>query len=379
MSADLDRTLSASLRQHADAGSPIDPQPLLHAAVARGRRLRARRRAGSVALAAAAVAGVAVISVWLPREQSTTPSGRHPSSSQAPSPSPSGPLDVDPAKLPAADGQPGAAEGPDLVGTDPGLLHFSVDTLAAASGQAVTWTSGPGLETVHLMSPSLRVYVALAQSRQSLRALPPVVTSGTETVESATPVDISLGGRAATLRTSKPGQKVNGLPERVYAFEWQPVEGLWARVEVRAASRQRAVHILEQVDLHQARRCVLPYRLTSLPAGWTVSDCDVELMESPGLFAKGTRTVVDGQRRLKIRANSIELYPERGADRPGPLKAGPYQVSAGPDGLSWTMRAEGLRITAQVETRKNPFSQAEVLQILGGLYVPDQIHDPATW
>lgn len=378
MSADLDQVLSTSLRQRADAGSPIDPQPLLHAAVARGRRLRARRRAGAAALAAVAVAGVAVVSVWLPREQST-PSGPHPSSSPAPGPSPSEPtVAANPAKLPVADGQPGAAERPDLVGTDPGLLHFSVDRLAAASGQAVTWFSGPGVETVYLRREDFRVYVALTRSRQRLTALPWAVNSGKQFVESATPVDISLGGRPATLRTSKSGEKVNGRPEQVYAFEWQPVEGLWARVEVLAASRQRAEHTLQQVDLHQARRCVLPFRLTVLPAGWSVSDCDVVLMDAPGLFSSGTRAFVDGRRRLEIEAFSRQLYSGH-VDRPRRLKAGPYEVLADSNRLAWIIETEGLRIVARVETREKPFSEAEVLRLLAGLHIPEQLDDPGRW
>ncbi|MEV6601158.1 hypothetical protein AB0M36_30540 [Actinoplanes sp. NPDC051346] len=365
MSADLDQVLSKSLQQRADAGSPIDPQPLLHVAVARGRRMRARRRAATL-LAAAAIAGTAVITVWLPSQHATTP--------VSPAPSPSAALDVDLAKLPAADGQPGAAARPDLVGSDPGLLHFSVDTLATA--RRVAWTSAPGLETADVQRTDFQVYVALAQSQQRFSALPLAFSSGPRTEMSA-PVGVSLGDREATLSTSRPWKEKNGLEGRIYAFEWQPVSGLWARVEVQTTSQERAEQILRQVRFDQTRRCVLPFRPSSLPAGATVPDCDVALaQDSPAVFRSGGWTVVDGQRRLSVQAHAFE--PDTDDDRP-PLKAGPYHAYADPDGRSWTMRVDGLLITATVETRKNPFTQAEVLQILGGLHIAEQVPDPGTW
>jgi hypothetical protein len=108
-----------------------------------------------------------------------------------------------------------------------------------------------------------------------------------------------------------------------------------------------------------------------------VPDCTVALAEdSPGVFSDGSVTLVDGQRRLHVQAMAV---PPGTADYPKPLKAGPYQVYADPDGRSWTMLVNGLFITAMTETPKNPFRQAEVLQILGGLRIADQVHNPNTW
>jgi hypothetical protein len=368
MGADLDRLLSTSLQERADAGSPIDPQPLLRTAVARGRRLRARRRAVTTTLAMVAVAGVAATAVWLPRQQSTTPLG--------PDPSPSGISGTDLAKLPVAEGQPGAAERPDLVGSDPALLHFSVDALAAAAWR-VTWRSAPGVETADVQRTDFQVYVALAQSQQKLSDLPGEYSSAPRIVMSA-PAGVSLDGRDATLRTSKPWDAGHGLQGRVYAFRWQPVDGLWAQVEVQTTSQERAVQILQQIRFDQTRRCVLPFRPTSLPASGTVPDCLVSLAKDfPGmLFSAGEWTVVDGKRRLAVQAEAV---PPGSIAHPGPLKVGPYQVSADPDGRSWTMLVNGLFITATVESRKNPFSQAEVFQVLGGLHVAGQVHDPGVW
>jgi hypothetical protein len=367
MGADLDRILSTSLQQRADAGSPIDPQPLLHTAVARGRRLRARRRAATTVLAAAAVAGVAAMAVWVPRQQPTTPLD--------PAPSRSGVLDVDLAKLPIAEGQPGAAARPDLVGTDPALLHFSVDKLASAA-RRVTWRSAPGVETAEVMRTDFQVYVALAQSQQLLPK-PPFGFSGAPGMVMSAPIGISLGEHEATLRTSDPWKEDRGLEGRVYAFQWQPVNGLWAQVEVQTTSQEQAVQIVQQVRFDQARRCVLPFRASSLPASGTVPDCDVALaQDSAGVFSSGRWTVVDGKRRLSVQAEAV---PPGSGDYPRPLKAGPYRVFADSDGRSWTMLVNGLFITATVESRKNPFTQAEVFQVLGGLQIAGQIHKPETW
>jgi hypothetical protein len=365
VSADLDRVLSASLQAHADAGSPIDPQPLLHTAVARGRRLRVRRRAATTALLVTVFAGAAVTTALLPRH--------HPGTSLNPVPAPSSSrAQADLGRLPAAGGQPGALARPDLVGSDPGLLHFSVDTLADSS-RRVTWTSAPGLETADVQRYDFQVFVALARSRQALDA-PRLGYTGSPRTVMSDPVETSLGDRAATLRTSEPWDDTyQQAPARVYSFVWQPVAGLWARGDVQTSSEERAAEILRQVHLDRAHRCVLPIRL----AGTTVADCEVALAEdSPGVFSDGHLTVLDGERRLRVQAAAV---PPGTADYPRSLRAGPYRVAADPNGHSWTMLVDGVFITATVETRKHPFSQAEVLQILGDLRFADQVHNPGTW
>lgn len=131
------------------------------------------------------------------------------------------------------------------------------------------------------------------------------------------------------------------------------------------------------VNAHQARRCLLPIRLAHLPTGATVPNCTVALAkDSPGVYSDGSMTVVDGPRRLRVQAEAV---PPGSGDYPKPLKAGQYQVYADPGGRSWTMLSRGLFITATTETRKSPFTQAEVLQILGGLRIADQVHNPDTW
>jgi hypothetical protein len=367
MSADLDRMLSASLQAHVDAGSPIDPQPLLRTAVARGRRLRVRRRVVTTALVVTAVAGAAITTVLLPRHHPATPLSPDPSSSTRQA--------VNLARLPAADGQPGAAARPDLVGSDPGVLHFSVDALAASS-RRVTWTSEAGMETADVQRFDFQAFVALATARQKLAA-PRLGYTGYPGIVLSDPVEATVGDHPATLRTSSSWEDRDQQGQaRLYSFEWQPVAGLWARGDVQTTSRERAEQILGQVRLDQARRCALPMRLGALPATTTVGDCTVALAEdSPGVFSSGSVTVADGQRRLKVQAEAV---PPGSGDYPRPLKAGPYRVFADPGG-SWTMLVDGVFVTASPATRKDRYTQAEVLRILGDIRFADQVHDPATW
>ena len=367
MSMDLDPELSASLQARADAGSPIDPEPLLAAAVARGQRVRTRRRAATAAAAVATLAALAATTALLPRQ--------HADISLEPAPSATGPRNVNLARLPEAAGQPGAAARPDLVGTDPGILHFSVDALAAAAAR-VLWVSKPGVEIAEVQRTDFQVYLGLAQARSKLPP-PALFFSGGPGVVLSAPVQTSLAGRAATVRTSDPWQD-KGQPSRLYVFEWQPVNGLWARFEVQTiGGQQRALQILDQVRFDQTRRCVLPIRLDYLPPGATVPECDVDLSEdSPAGFSRGGLTVVDGQRRLSIRASGA--WPGSG-EYPRPLKAGPYQVAADSKGGFWTILAQGLFIEASTKTGKNSLTQAEVFRVLAGIRIADQVNNPGSW
>jgi len=367
MSTDLDPELSASLQARADAGSPIDPEPLLSAAVARGQRIRTRRRTATAALAVATLAALAATTALLPRQ--------HPDTSMEPAPASTGPRNVNLAKLPEAAGQPGATVRPDLVGTDPGVLHFSVDALAAASWRVV-WSAEPGVEIAEVQRTDFRTYLAVAQARSKLPA-PPLFFSGGPGLVLSAPVQTSVAGRAATVRTSDLYPD-HGGPSRLYVFEWEPVNGLWARFEVwTSGGQQRALQILDQVRFDQARRCVLPIRLGYLPPGATVPDCAVDFSYgAPDLLSFGNLTVIDNKRRLSIQAEGS--WPGSG-EYPRPLKAGPYQVYADPNGRMWTILAKGLFITASTGAGKNSLTQAEVFRILAGIRIADQVGNPATW
>ncbi|GAB1693393.1 hypothetical protein [Krasilnikovia sp. M28-CT-15] len=368
MTADLDRALSTSLQERADAGTPIDPQPLLHIVVERGQRLRVRRRVVATALAIATVAAVAT-NILLPRQHLATPVSPHPSPSASPE------TDLRP---PPADGQPGATARPDLVGTDPGLLHFSVDVFAARAGQA-SWTSEPGVESAEVYTDDFFVHVSSAESKRKAEASPGFDREPGAGMSG--PAATTVGDRPATVRISRPGHGA-GEQGRVYSYVWQPVDGLWARADVQLNGQDdpaRAVRIAQQVRFDQVRRCVLPIRLGSTPGSATATRCwSTVTAGAPAVFSAGALMVVDGDRKLHIQA---EWTPPGGGEYPRPLKAGPYRVFADPGGRSWTMKVNDLFITAtiNINTTKHPFTQAEVLRTLGDLHIADQLQNPAGW
>ncbi len=66
-------------------------------------------------------------------------------------------------------------------------------------------------------------------------------------------------------------------------------------------------------------------------------------------------------------------------DYPGTLTAGPYQVVPDPSGDTWNMKHRQMMFTA-ISLRKNAaVTQDEVLQIIGGLQISDQLNDPSAW
>lgn len=357
MSADLDQILSDGLRARATAGSPIDPQPLLGAAVARGRRLRARRRVVTATLAAMVVAATASATVLLPRLRPDTAV-------------PAGPSAVDLAKLPDAPGQPGARARPDLVGTDPGVLHVSMNALVSMVGSRGYWSSGAGVETAMVRRGDYSVFLAI--SRDPARIQPMTgLSGGAETVMSE-PAATTVAGRAATVRTSEPRP---GVPDRIYSFDWQPVDGLWARYEAQlAAGEDRARQLLQEVSLDRAQRCVTPMRFTYLPAGATVSGCSLIVVADPtGVLELATLTITDGKHKLWVHvADADEVSPA------GPLfTAGPYQVWRESSGDQWSLRSGELSVQAVVGDE--PIGQDEVLRVLGGLRLSDQPGNPHAW
>lgn len=355
MSTDLDRMLSDGLRSRAAAGSPIDPQPLLGAAVTRGRRLRARRRVVTATLAAVVVAATAGAAVLLPRADTTVPAG---------------PSAVDLAKLPDAPGQPGARARPDLVGTDPAVLHLSMNALISVQGSRGYWTSQRGVETAMVRRGDYSVFMAISSDPARIRPLVGL-SGGAETVLSE-PAATTVAGRAATVRISEPRP---GVPDRIYSFDWQPVDGLWARYEAQLATGEdRARQLLQEVSLDRAQKCVTPMRFTYLPAGATVSGCQLIIVADPtGVLELATLLITDGNRKLWVHAADADEVSLTGLE----LTAGPYQVWRGPRDNRWLLRSGELSV--QAYDQDEPIDQDEVLRVLGGLRLSDQPRDPHAW
>jgi hypothetical protein len=280
MTIDIEQAITDTLRTHADR--EVDTNVLLAGATGRARVLSTRRKlivTGAV-VAALAVTGVAVATVpalyALPKPAGT--STENPNGGTTPPP----PGGYRVPALPVADGVPGAATRPDLVGKDPGVLHF--DLAAEASGAyQVWWTVGEGHESVDIGGAKSRLRLDLGPDRGKLDGLnrvsgfsdiwPSGITTGGGDPHKQPTRQISIGGRPATLDETRYADGGS-----VWALRWQPVSGLWARVETGGVDRDGALAFAEKVRpaLDRSRRCVVPIRVTKLPSGLRWTGCGAQ-------------------------------------------------------------------------------------------------------
>jgi hypothetical protein len=255
MRTDLDQLVVATLHRRAEAGPEIDPASLLCSASVRGRRRRRRRHwaaaAGAFGAAAAVAIGVTAVP-GMPKRPASLPTA-------VPQPSASAPSND--LRMPPATGQPGALARPDLVGTDPSVLHFSIDDL---TGEATTvrWSSAPDHENAELSGPGTTAFmISAVRSRKDFG----------QTRAGTSPEPIIVNGVWGTRETVKAG-KIQQV-----VITWQPVAGLWAQAMVWGTSDDAAHRMVETVRFDRATRCAVPFRLTSIPAGMAVRQCSVSL------------------------------------------------------------------------------------------------------
>jgi len=116
----------------------------------------------------------------------------------------------------------------------------------------------------------LTVWYLLAQRREALDA----DNNLTKLDQAADPpVDTEVFGRPATLVRYLKGYDGQ---HPIYQIHWQPVNGLWARVDVEANDSDTAMKAVFALKLSQSQRCVVPMHLRPLPAGYTWNGCSVD-------------------------------------------------------------------------------------------------------
>jgi hypothetical protein len=266
MMDDFEDTITSVLRAH-DEGGPVDVTALRRGSLARARSIRRRRVGLTGAAAAVAIVGgaVAVNAASSPVSAPIGGGGSYGGSYGAP---PGGPANAAVAVLPRA-GEPGAAVRPDLVGHDPGTLHFDVDTGALGADEA-TYAVNPGVETATLAKDGLNfAWYALGPDRATLDGYTLLNTHAT-----TLPEHPLILGRPATVERFAQG--VLGT-RAAYRISWQPVDGLWAAVAVDDPDLSRALKAANALKLNIAQRCVAPMLVTSLPAGYTWTGCNITL------------------------------------------------------------------------------------------------------
>ncbi|MEU4570242.1 hypothetical protein [Micromonospora sp. NPDC023956] len=351
MSVDLDERLAAMLK--ARAGADIDPAPIVAYARSRGRRLRRWRRgltAVGTAAAGAVLAGMALV----------LPTG--PGPDQTPRPASA-------LLLPASPNQPGAAERPALVGRDPTVVHFTAESLVPGAENA-TWSAGRGTESVEFRGAEIQLRFVLARAAATLDGVRQTLSSSGRPEP---PTDVRVNGRPGTAWVDPAPSGGRGL----WFVRWQPVDGLWARLDIYAASRDEATGAAGRIRFDKAQRCAVPFRLQSLPAGARVLECSVSLSrDGSGAFAEGSLVAGDESGRwLTVRAQRGPTGTGAGT---GDLVAGPYRVRR--QGSTVLQMSVGpCRVEVFLKGWGDGNTEADGLMVLGGYEPAGDIDDVDTW
>ncbi|MCN0180180.1 hypothetical protein [Salinispora arenicola] len=349
MPSDLDQRLAATLKWH--AGGEVDLAPIVEQARRRGRRLRRRRRgliAGGVAAACAALVAVVLV---IPTTGHAPDGAIIPATALA---------------LPDAPGQPGAIMRPEVVGADPGMLHFTTDTLVGGA-ESATWSAGRGAESVEFRGPTGHARFVLARSVAMLDALQQTLSSAGRPQP---PTDVRVGGRPGLAWFDPSGGR------KLWFVRWQPVTGLWAQLDIYATTRDEATDTASRVRFDGAHRCVVPFRLQSLPPGGRLLECSVTLSRSEqGLLAEGSLVVGDETGRwLTVRARPAPGY----AARTGELVAGHYRARRqGSDVLE--MFVKPCVVEAFLKGWGNGYTESDGLTVLSGYRPARDLDEPGTW
>lgn len=382
MSRQTDDLLRDAMRRIAGEVGPA--HGLAARAVARGRRMRLHRRVG--ALLAAVVAVVAVGTPYVLLRPGTPVAILSPSVGPTGSASPSHyPRSTGPTSLPEAPGVPGAADRPDLVGTDPGVLHMDIQLSIFPNVVSSTWQSEPGAESIQvtfdqhgLQGRALGVTIA-RDEHEAARSAPQQRSELRE--------EITVHGRPATLERYP--QADSDSPS-TWVLRWQPVDGLWAVLDALDATDATLRLAAETLRLDRAQHCAQPLVATVVPAGARWSACHVSFLGSgrgDGVGAwrvSGFTVTNSGGGTLSLQLGlapppdmrkltepfqpnrTVGQYPAMWLDAPhgiGELRIDDY---AGEFDLDVIVQQPGL-------------TEADALAVAGGLRLVGDLGDPATW
>jgi hypothetical protein len=364
MSTDLELLLAETLQHRAQAGPPVDPEAILGAAARQGRRRRTARMTATAVVAAAAVVAATATGVVVTRASDPQPAMPAPATT-LPIPG-MGEMTVrNLALMPPADA-PGAAQRPDLVGTDPGLVHFDIGDLASRAGMA-SWNSSATEEQASATLVNGSVQVSLLRGAA---AYPKNSVLKLTWVKPGAPFRMTVAGVPATVRTVPDACG----PERpCQVFVWEPVPGLRAYAEAQTRTPEEAVTLLEQVRFDRSVRLIQPYRFDTLPPGAVPTANRISLLSQGGhVYQSSSPAYGDGRRSISFEITSYWGPP---MTYEWPLQAGPYRAAADKDGRHYSMMPGHLHMVADAPG----YSRNQVLAILGSLKMADNLDDPTTW
>ncbi|MGW3897609.1 hypothetical protein ACWD6L_20700 [Micromonospora profundi] len=351
---DLDQQITRTLRQRAEGDVDIDQ--LLHTSRARGRRRQAHRRVAA-GTALSLIGALGVVGVTGTGLNGLT--GRMPWTTAAPTPT------VVP---PRADGVPGAAADPALVGADPQVLHVGVDPDRA---RYLGWeVIRDQVETVRLsVAGSEEVRIDVGRSIE----FPSSVTIDGASFEVTEPGRPNFDGAV---------RPASGMARGLVKL-WQPVPGLYARAVMLHGDRAVLNQAVGALRWKEARRCAAPLRLGALPEGARVTVCSVDIASYPRLV-----TARFALQRSPVENMSVEY---RYASRAGTYTEADRTIAGRPALLSakgTRLELVGIprtRLTADFgwpwdgERPANIFTEAEATALLAQVKLSEDPTKPRSW
>jgi len=321
---------------------------LASTAMASGRRLRSRRRLRTSLAAAVAVAAVAVGTPILV--------GRPPDPAAGPPPAPPR------TTLPEAPEVPGAAELPELVGADPGSLHFDVDGAAVPGLKSTRWESTTEGEWLFLSVDQTRISVHLpAPGRANRAARTPVETTF-----------LAIGGRPATLdrvEIASPGAEARGL--WFWQLRWKPVDRLEVMVAATDHSGDLVVTVARALRLDRAQQCPQPVRAAAAPVGTRLERCSIALDASGAWLPDSSFSIV-----APMPLGSVQVtVGEPPAGRPANRRVDGWAAS-------WSDESDMLIVydyIGQSSLTVMGESEETVTAFVRGLWLPGDPRDVRSW
>ena len=342
MNDQLEHDLATAFGEH--AGGAVDTDVLAGAATRRGRRLRARTNAVRGAAAAVVVAVVTAGAVSVHRSPGLPQSGP----ATAPASAPTSDLDWTLHPPPGGWAVPrppvvAAPADPSKVGTDPSLLHFTVDEWTV-DATYTSWRSTAGIETIAFKRDAAVYQVSLTKTTASLDDM-----------------------------LERQPMKIGTTFER-----WQPTPDLWAQVYTEDAGSADFEQIKSRVRLDTTLRCAAPIQLSNLPAGARLLGCETTLTgkDLPGRLLFSTLWVGENT----VDQAEILVTHRHPAPSPGTLSIGGRSARVYTDDRFRPSvefpDVNGARIAlAGTGTYKAP----TLLQIAEGLQVAPDALNQTTW
>jgi len=170
------------------------------------------------------------------------------------------------------------------IGTDPALLHFDLDQSVFDGRAASTeWISGIGYEAAHVYNNDTdnRRWVDVVLSRSD--------AARTTRLDAQLASPLTEAGRKVFV-AARPAllQQVTYLGNPAWLLRWQPARDVFGAVIITGQGEQLVARVARAVRLDRVQRCVMPLRLTELPAGARWQECQTRVRSAfPGWVYSG--------------------------------------------------------------------------------------------